>query len=114
MSCGEDFAVITSEIIEASDTIKVMYALENSVSDIIIISEPQMAESFCGNILQLKDRDSEPVIALSSSAYKGFHPQQVKQLEKHGSLVICDISTIEYVGGGSMRCMLAENFLAKK
>jgi len=114
MSCGEDFAVITSEVIEASDNIKVVHALESSISDIIIISESQMAESFCANILQLKDKDAQPVIALSSSAYKGFKPQQIKQLEKHASLVVCNISTIEYVGGGSMRCMLAENFLHKQ
>jgi len=114
MSCGEDFAVITSEVIEASDNINVMRALENSVSDIIIITESQMTESFCGNILQLKDNNNQLVIALSSSAYKGFHTQQKRQLERHGSLVVCDISTIEYVGGGSLRCMLAENFLPKQ
>ncbi len=114
MTCGEDFSILTKNIIEKNDVNRVMQSIENCVSDIIIINESQMAESFCGNILQLKDRDSEPVIALSARAYKGFKPQQIKLLEKHGSLVVCDISTIEYVGGGSLRCMLAENFIAKK
>jgi len=114
MSCGEDFSVITKEIIEVADNKKVMQALENCVSDIIIINESQMTESFCGNILQLKDNNNQPVIALSSSAYNGFNSQQKKLLERHGSLVVCDISTIETIGGGSMRCMLAENFLSKQ
>ncbi|MFT6732232.1 MAG: hypothetical protein ACJAS9_000411 [Polaribacter sp.] len=114
MSCGEDFTVITSEIIKDTDKSKVVKSLENSVSDIITISETQMTENFCGNILQLQDKNAQPVIALSASAYKGFKSQQIKQLEKHGSLIICDISTIEYVGGGSLRCMLAENFLPKQ
>ena len=114
MSCGEDFSILTKSIIKESDVNRVMQSIENCVSDIIIINESQMTESFCGNILQLKDINNQPVIALSGSAYKGFNTQQKKQLERHGSLVVCDISTIEYVGGGSMRCMLAENFLVTK
>lgn len=111
MSCGEDFSVITEEVIENSDKNNVLKYLEDHVSEIIKISESQMTEYFCGNILQLKDVEGQPVIALSSSAYKGFKPRQVKQLEKHGTLVVCDINTIEYIGGGSVRCMLAENFM---
>jgi hypothetical protein len=72
-----------------------------------------MSESFCGNIIQLKDKNNQKCIAMSSSAYKGFQSNQIKQLEKHGSLIVCDIPTIEFVGGGSTRCMIAENFLVK-
>ncbi|MDQ3102086.1 MAG: arginine deiminase-related protein, partial [Bacteroidota bacterium] len=32
-------------------------------------------------------------------------------LHKHGQLVPVAIPTVEIVGGGSVRCMLAENFL---
>lgn len=113
MSCGENFAVLTEEIIEASKRSSVIKDLEDCVEDVIQITESQMTASFCGNILQLKNKNNEPVIALSMSAYKGFKPQQLKVLEKNGSLIVCDISTIEYVGGGSFRCMLAENFLPK-
>jgi len=111
MSCGEDFAVITEDVITMKDKTNVIEMLSECVNDVIIISEQQMTENFCGNILQLKDPNQQPVIAMSKSACLGFTSAQRKMLERHGSLAICDIPTIEKIGGGSVRCMLAENFL---
>jgi len=113
MSCGEDFAVITKEIIKPTQQEYLLNVLSDCVNETLIISEQQMSESFCGNILQVKDNNNQPVIILSDSAYKGFTSSQIKQLERHGNLVILPIPTIEKVGGGSARCMLAENFLPK-
>jgi hypothetical protein len=114
MSCGEDFAVITEEVISTGDNKKVLSSLSECLNDIIIITEEQMSRNFCGNILQLIDPKGQSVIALSKSAYLGFSASQRKRLEKHGSLAICEIPTIERIGGGSTRCMLAENFLTKR
>jgi len=111
MSCGEQFAVITEDVLIPADKKHVIEQLDNTIDDLIIISEQQMSESFCGNILQLKDNQNEPVIVMSNSAYRGFTGRQQKQLEKNGNLAILEIPTIEKVGGGSARCMLAENFL---
>jgi len=111
MSCGKDFAVITEEVISEKDKNNVVKELPNYVNDLLIITEQQMTEHFCGNILQLNDSSQQPLIAMSQSAYNGFTAPQRKILENHGSLAICSIPTIEKVGGGSVRCMLAENFL---
>ncbi len=112
MSCGEDFAVITDEVLINHPSSKsALEKLHNTVSDVIHISEQQMAESFCGNVLQLCDSQSQPIIVMSESAYKGFTAPQISTLEKNGSLITCPIPTIEYIGGGSARCMIAENFL---
>lgn len=113
MSVGLDFAVIALETVVAAQQKSVSLALEDCVNELLIITEQQMAEHFCGNILQLSNDKSVPHIALSDSAWRGFTRKQIKQLENHGELVICDIPTIESVGGGSIRCMLAENFLPK-
>ncbi len=113
MSCGEDFVVICEAVISTKDRARVLQALSDCINDIIVITEEQMSLNFCGNILQLKDSKDQPVIAMSKSAYQGFSVTQRKLLEKHGSLAICDIPTIEHVGGGSTRCMLAENFLSR-
>ncbi|MCC7159029.1 MAG: amidinotransferase, partial [Ignavibacteria bacterium] len=43
-----------------------------------------------------------------------FTDDQKKILEKYGRIVDVDIDTIENVGGGSARCMMAEIFLPKK
>ncbi len=114
MSCGRNFAVIaTSVIADQKQRKQTINELEQSVEDIITITETQMAQSFCANILQLEDKNQQPAIVMSNSAYKGFNRQQVKLLEKHGSLIVCNIPTIEHIGGGSARCMIAENFLTQ-
>lgn len=115
MSCGEDFVVIARETLHLPDQQSNLIAeLESTVNDLLFISEQQMANHFCGNILQLKDKKGSPCIVMSDNAFKGFTASQLKLLEKHGSLIVCDIRTIEYIGGGSARCMIAENFLPHK
>ena len=54
--------------------------------------------------------DDGPVLVMSSSAYHSLNPEQVKRLEKHAQLLHSPLTTIEYCGGGSARCMLAELF----
>ena len=54
------------------------------------------------------------VIALSHSAWDSFDGGQRRQLEAYGNLVVADIPTIERVGGGGVRCMLAEIHLPKR
>jgi len=114
MSCGRDFAVVSDSIISTSYRNKLLSKLEERVGELLIITEEQMANHFCGNILQLEDNSNQPVIALSHSAYNGFSAAQKRFLEGKGSLAVCKIPTIEKVGGGSTRCMLAENFLPHK
>lgn len=63
---------------------------------------------FCGNVLQvLNDKDEECVI-MSTRAYKGFSEQNRKTLEDRYWIVHSDLSTIEHIGGGSARCLIAE------
>ncbi|MEP1742179.1 MAG: arginine deiminase-related protein [Kangiellaceae bacterium] len=111
MSCGENFAVITESVIHSKDRKRVLDSLYDTVEDVVIISEQQMAEGFCGNVLQLCDQQQQPVLVMSHSAFKGFSNPQKKILERHADFAIFNIATIESVGGGSARCMIAENFL---
>jgi hypothetical protein len=45
---------------------------------------------------------------MSRTARAAFAPGQLRTLEKHAALLAADIPTIERVGGGGVRCMLAE------
>ncbi len=111
MSLGKHFAVIAGESLNEKDKQNVYQQLDRLNKTIIPISLDQTEESFCGNILELSDKNGDAVIAMSQSAFDGFTSSQKKQLELYGSLLPCNIQTIEYVGGGSLRCMIAENFL---
>jgi len=114
MSCGLDFAVITKScLVNSSQSDEALVELSHTVSDVIEIDQNQMSQHFCGNIIQLIDKNNQSCIVMSHSAYQGFNNKQRKTLEKHGSLIVCNIPTIEYIGGGSARCMIAENFLPR-
>ncbi|NVJ60423.1 MAG: hypothetical protein HWE27_08535 [Gammaproteobacteria bacterium] len=113
LSIGHQFSVICSDAIDNNQRSSVINQLQSSDKTIIDVSLEQAEQSFCCNILQLENCSGESIIAMSKSAYNGFNNQQVRQLEKLGSLLIADIPTIEYIGGGSLRCMMAENFLPR-
>lgn len=47
---------------------------------------------------------------MSTSAYNAFTTEQKEIMEKNSKIIHADISTIEKLGGGSARCMVAELF----
>ncbi|AMG01783.1 citrulline utilization hydrolase CtlX [Vibrio mimicus] len=112
MAIGERFCVICDEAIPEYERRFVMKSLAKD-KQVISISIEQM-NRFCGNILQLETRDGQKVIAMSQSAYEAFTPAQLNQLATHGKLLPFSVPTIETIGGGSVRCMLAELFLPKQ
>jgi hypothetical protein len=52
-------------------------------------------------------------LVLSQNAYNSLNHKQLQKLENYCSLIIVDVNTIETVGGGSVRCMIAEIFAEK-
>lgn len=71
-----------------------------------------MVNEFCGNVLEIFIPDApKPIMVMSSRAYNAFSLQDKETIYEHvSSIVHADISTIENIGGGSSRCMLAEIF----
>ncbi|RDX35719.1 hypothetical protein DZA50_06220 [Kangiella sp. HD9-110m-PIT-SAG07] len=115
MSLGEQFAVICLDSIkDPQQRASVEASLQSDQKHIIDISLKQAEQHFCANLIQLRNQKNEPLIVLSESAYHGFTKEQRQKLETHGKLIACDIHTIESIGGGSARCMIAENFLPKQ
>ncbi|MGR5238263.1 arginine deiminase-related protein [Vibrio alfacsensis] len=112
MAVGEQFCVICDEVIPEFERRFVMKSLAKD-KQVLSISLDQMNQ-FCGNILQLETVRGDKVIAMSQSAYNAFSPTQRNQLSTHGKLLPFDVSTIESIGGGSVRCMLGEVFLPSR
>lgn len=110
MSIGKHFAVIAAASIRDPDErARVLRALRESNKDIIDISLEQM-HNMAGNILELRSGKGEAVIVMSSTALNDFTQAQRERLSRYGRLLGVDIDTIERIGGGSARCMLAEVF----
>ena len=78
--------------------------------EVVEISLHQM-DSLCGNALELEDGRGLPVMAMSTQAFNAFTPEQRKVMRRHvADLVHAPIDTLESVGGGGVRCTLAELF----
>ena len=114
MSIGEGFAVVCLDAMPfPAERQEVREELEKSGKEVITIGIEQM-QHFLGNMLQMKASTTmDPYIFLSETAFKQLRPEQRIALQGHGQLVPVAIPTIEAVGGGSVRCMLAENFLPR-
>lgn len=114
MSIGEKYAVICLECIpDKHDRERVTTSLAKAF-DVIEISMDQMENHFCGNILQVNSAGGRPLIVMSQRAHDGFTEDQRVRLSQYGTLLPMDLTTIESVGGGSARCMMAEIFSEKK
>ncbi|MCK5100236.1 MAG: hypothetical protein KAR45_19150 [Desulfobacteraceae bacterium] len=50
---------------------------------------------------------------MSKQAFSGYSKMQIQKLEQYGKILPVDLTTIEAVGGGSARCMMAEIFSEK-
>lgn len=113
MSVGETAAVVCLEAIASPDEQAAVAAeLQASGHQLIAITAEQLGE-FAGNVLQLRNARSERFWVLSSRAHAALSRDQRADLERHGALLHTSLSTIESVGGGSARCMLAELFASR-
>lgn len=111
MSIGSEFVVVCMEAVERACRGYLMHELKNLEKEIIQISFPQV-KNLCGNILQLNTKDNErAIIVMSTTALRAFTDEQLFRLGEYGQIIDIDIPTIENVGGGGVRCCLAEIFL---
>lgn len=114
MCVGTRFAVICAAAIAAHERAAVLDRLRTTGRVVVEIGMAQMY-AFAGNMLELRSGADELLIALSASAYSALTVEQRASLsELSGPLIWAPIPTIERLGGGSVRCMLAEIFLPRK
>ena len=110
LSIGEDFAIICESSIDNKEEARnVLESLKKDGKEIILISEEQV-NLFAGNMLQIKNKKNERILIMSQTARNSLNDDQVRKLENQNKLVPVPLNTIEYYGGGSARCMLAEVF----
>jgi hypothetical protein len=114
MGIAADYAIVCLESIgNEREQEQVVTALVESGKEIIDINWEQTLQ-FAGNVLELEDTEGNSLLALSAKAFAAFTPKQIEQIEKYSTLVPLAIPTIETIGGGSVRCMIAQNFLPQK
>jgi hypothetical protein len=75
---------------------------------------PAQMMNFAGNLLELRAHTGERVLALSHRALESLPADARSRLAACvDGVVTVPVPTIETLGGGSVRCMLAEVFLPR-
>lgn len=113
MSVGEEIAILCADCIkDESERNAVIESLQGTDKEIVLISEAQKS-SFAGNMLQVINEGNEKILVMSTQAYESLNAEQIATIEKTNRILHSSLKTIETLGGGSARCMMAEVFLPK-
>ena len=111
MSIATGYVVICLEAItNITERDTVVACLNRSGKIVIEISFDQL-HHFAGNMLQVKNTEGELLLVMSTRAYDSLTTEQLKTLQRFNRILHSSLATIETVGGGSARCMIAEVFL---
>jgi hypothetical protein len=115
MMCVADaYAVICLDsIVDPEERKQVTDSFTFTHKRVIGISSNQM-DHFAGNMLQVHNKEGKTLLVMSTQAYRSLTPTQIKMLEQYNPIIHAPIPTIETLGGGSVRCMLAEIFLPER
>jgi len=113
MSVGDGFAVACFEALaEEAEQQRLRESLAAGGRAVVALSRAQM-QAFAGNLLAIATATGGRAIALSATAWASLGPAEQRALERCGEIVAVPVPTIERLGGGSVRCMLAEVFLPR-
>lgn len=108
MSVGTRLAVFAScTVPDPGQRAAVRNRLEGLGKTVLDIDHTQVG-GMCANVLELRAQGGEPVVAMSDTAWRNFTGAQRGLIESLACPVVVPIPTIERVGGGSVRCMIAE------
>ncbi len=113
MSVGENWILACLDAIDEEDKPDFLKKVEGSGKEFIPITLEQM-QSFLGNCIEVLNEEGEKILLLSQTAYDSLKNEQKATLETWDQLLPISIPTIEAYGGGSIRCMVAENYLEKR
>jgi hypothetical protein len=110
---GALLAVVGVEAIAPEDRRRVLGRLEASGREIVRIGYEGIA-CFAGNMLELASRDGAGrVLVMSATARGAFDASTLSRLARcTDDVLTVELPTIEQLGGGGVRCMLAEVFCA--
>jgi hypothetical protein len=118
MCIGARMAVLGTCAMSADDRARVIEKLEITGRDVIEVRYDEI-EQFAGNMLELASWDEAlgdyRLLVMSDAARRALRPEVYTRLSASTDCILAvPIPTIERLGGGSVRCMLAEVFLPVK
>ncbi|MEP6675152.1 MAG: arginine deiminase-related protein [Ferruginibacter sp.] len=114
MCIAEKLVMICLESISnENEKIKLIDSFRSTGHEIINISFEQM-NHFAGNMLEVCNQEGKHFLVMSAQAFSSLDKEQIAVIEKFDIILAPAINTIETIGGGGVRCMMAEVFPEKK
>ncbi len=108
MSIGEGIALVCLECVpEESSRRAVRERLERGGREVVELTMEQL-HAFAGNALAVRGADGGQRLFMSRRAFESLTDVQRGVVGVHAEIVAVAAPTIEGVGGGSVRCMIAE------
>ena len=112
MAIGDGVSIVCLEVVEESRRDALYKSLQSQGREVVVLRADQVG-SFAGNMLAIRSKDGNQLMVMSRAAHESLDEQQRNTIERHARIISSDVNTIETIGGGSVRCMIAENFLPK-
>src|SRR6202007_1010522 len=112
MCIGAQMAVIGAEAVAQADRGRLLERLRAGGREVVEIGQDEI-ERFAGNMLELATWDEalgdSRGLVMSEAARQGLHADNFARLSACTDMVLAvPVPTIEKLGGGSVRCMIAE------
>ena len=110
MCIGTDFAIVGLDTVDDLEERDVIHQnLLNDGKEVIAISEFQI-HAFAGNMMEVCNAEGRRFLVMSETAFKSLSKKQIQRLERYVTPLYSPLDTIEQLGGGSARCMMAAVF----
>jgi hypothetical protein len=104
---GSHCAMICLEAMPEAQRTRVQEAL--AADHQLIAIDRAGVRSFAGNMLEVRARNGTKKLLISATALAALSADQHRVLSAHyPEFIVASVPTIEQVGGGSVRCMVAE------
>ena len=110
MAIGDGVSIVCLDVVEESRREALYQSLADQKREVVVLRADQVG-SFAGNMLAIRTKDGRQLMVMSRTAHESLDEQQRNAIERYARIISSDVNTIETIGGGSVRCMIAENFL---
>ncbi len=108
MSLGEHLAIVCFDaLVDADEAMELRRVLLSTNKSLLEISLEQLTQ-FAGNMIELRTIRDERLWVCSTQAWESLVDSQQAQILAQGRVIHTNLRTIESLGGGSARCMIAE------
>lgn len=105
LSIATEFVLVSSRALNFNQNLRT--ALDNTGRKLLELEDFQI-DNFSANCLEVENKHGRKKLLISTRGWKSLKPSQQEVIRASCDVITSSVETIENVGGGGIRCMLAE------